>query len=95
MAAKPLDNEIISLSDVVKSPRGRKKVLDKDLLSALQPLKPGQAMRMKMFGQVPSESRADVSGKIRKHFIEAHGVKPSINYSPEGFPQVSFRKDAK
>ena len=89
-----MSDEIISIDQVVKSPRGRKKVIDAELLATLKKLKPGQAMRMKSFGSVPTEMRGDISAKIRKHFVEAHGVKPSINYSPEGYPQVSYRKDA-
>ena len=93
MAKHSIENDIIPVEQVVKSPRGRKKKIDAELLATLAALQPGQAIRMRSFGQVPQDMRGEVSAHIRKHFVEAHGVKPSINYSPEGYPQVSFRKD--
>ena len=89
-----MKDEIISAELIVKSPRGRKKVLDKDLLTKLAALAPGQAIALKSMGPIPKDLRQDVSAKIRKHFVEAHGTKPSINYTPDGFAQVSFAKRA-
>ena len=86
-----MQDEIISAESIVKSPRGRKKVLDSALLATLAKLEPGQAIRLKSLGSVPKDLRQDLSAKLRKHFVEAHGVSPSINYTPDGFAQVSFR----
>ena len=86
-----MTDQIIDIADVVKSPRGRKKVIDQGLLEILAPLKPGQAIRIESLGKIPTDLRGEVSAKLRKHFIEAHGAKPTINYSPEGYPQVGFR----
>lgn len=86
-------DEIISASDVVKVKRGRKAVLDPTLLESIGKLTPGQALRLAgAFGEVPADKRSTVSQQIRKHFSAAHpDGKCSVNYTPQGVPQVTYK----
>ena len=84
---------IISEEEVQRSPRGRKAVLDQDMLDLLGQLSPGQAALVTAFGNVEKDKRSAVSANIRKHFTAVHGedVSCRIEYSPgDNFPQVRF-----
>ena len=87
---------IITLEQRVKSKRGRTKVLDQALCTLLRNIPEGKGIMLeKTFGKVPAgDKRQEVSAKIRKHYLEVHGVKPSIDYTPDGVPQV-FRAKVK
>ena len=87
---------IITIDQRVKSKRGRTKILDNALLTLLREIPEGMGVKLeKTFGKVPAgEKRQEVSAKIRKHYLEVHGVKPSIDYTPDGIPQV-FRAKKK
>lgn len=87
------NDEFIDAAEVQVSPRGRKPVLNADLLSTLAKVKSGQAVRLaSTFGEVPADQRAAVSAVIRKHWAVAHpDVKPRIDFTPNGVPQVRAR----
>jgi len=82
----------IKIEEVRKLPRGRKANLDAALVKTLGGVKPGTAVELDTeFGEVPADKRSSVSQNIRKHWVAANGEdgpKPSINFSPEGVPQV-------
>lgn len=85
-------DEVISLSDVKVSPRGRRKVINTALAETLGKVKAGQAVALRgTFGTVPMEQRAKVSQTIRKHWQHVRADACRINYSPEGVPQVSIK----
>jgi hypothetical protein len=80
---------------VQRSPRGRKAVLDQDMLDLFEQLTPGAAVVITGFGNVEKDKRSAVSANIRKHFTAVHGedTKCRIDYSPgDNFPQVRFPK---
>lgn len=87
------NDEFIDVSEVQTSPRGRKPVLDGALLDTLKKVPAGKAVRLaKTFGNVPREGRPAVSAVIRKHWAVAHpGVKPRIDFTTDGVPQVRAR----
>lgn len=87
------NDEFIDVSEVQTSPRGRKPVLDADLLATFKKVPADKAVRLvKTFGAVPREQRPSVSAVIRKHWAVAHpNVKPRIDFTPEGVPQVRAR----
>jgi hypothetical protein len=88
------DNKIIPVSEVKKSPRGRPKQLIDGLVNALENVQPGYAILLgQTFGEVPVEERNKVSTIIRKHWLSVRADKPSINYTPDGIPQVSIRPE--
>lgn len=87
------NDEFIDIADVQTSPRGRKPVLDGALLETLKKVPNGKAVRLaKTFGNVAREERAAVSAVIRKHWAVAHpNVKPRIDFTQDGIPQVRAR----
>jgi hypothetical protein len=87
------NDEFIDAAEVQTSPRGRKPVLDADLLATLKKVSAGKAVRLaKTFGNVPREGRPAVSAVIRKHWTVAHpGTKPRIDFTVDGVPQVRAR----
>lgn len=91
----PVD-EIIDFADIVKSKRGRTKVLNQALITLLKGIPEGKGIKLEgTFGKVPAgDQRAKVSGEIRKHYLEVYGVLPSINYTPDGVAQVFRSKKA-
>jgi len=90
--SKNIQDEIISVSEITVSPRGRKKVINGVLADRLATIKPGQAAALRgTFGEVPTEQRAKVSQVIRKHWAHVRSDECRINYSPEGVPQVSIK----
>lgn len=92
--AKAIDNDdFIDVDEVTTSPRGRKPELDQALLDLLASIPAGKAARLsKTFGSVPKEKRQAVGAVIRKHWKAVYGeVKPRIDFTPEGVPQVRAR----
>jgi hypothetical protein len=84
--------EIIPVSEVRVSPRGRKTVFDADLLKALVALKDGQALVLTPFGNVPKAQRATVAQTIRKHWRHVREDECRIDWNGEtGMAQVSLR----
>jgi len=85
----------IKLADVRKLPRGRKSNIDPKLVATLRKLtNPTSALDLSdEFKTVPADKRQKVSQTIRQAWQAAHGddVKVSINYSPEGTPQVNIK----
>lgn len=92
MAGKNSD-DFIDVSEVTTSPRGRKPELDPALLELLASIPEGKAARLtKTFGAVPRDKRQSVGAVIRKHWKAVYGdVKPRIDFTPEGVPQVRAR----
>ncbi len=88
-----MSDEFIDVDAVETSPRGRKPVLDQSLVDLLKKVPEGKAVRLaKTFGNVEKERRSAVSATIRKHWTAAHpGVKPRIDFTAEGVPQVRAR----
>jgi hypothetical protein len=74
------------------SPRGRKKVLNADLLETLSKVTPDQGVALKgSFGKVAKSDRNAVSATIRKHWREVRSDDVRIDYSLDGIPQVRVR----
>lgn len=93
MAGKNED-AYIDVNDVQVSPRGRKPVLNPDLVAYLAGLPAGKAAVLSgFFGNVDSKARPAVSATIRKHWRAAHGEdsKPRIDYTLDGVAQVRYR----
>jgi len=88
-----MSDEIIDASEIVKSKRGRKAKFDANLLKVLKGVASGKAVRLtETFGKVPATDRPTVSAEIRKHWAKVQTDKPSIDYTPEGIPQVSHAR---
>jgi len=86
-------DEMISVTEIVKSKRGRKAKFDSNLLKVLKGVAAGKAVRLSTtFGAVPAADRPTVSAEIRKHWAKVQSDKPSIDYTPEGVPQVSHAR---
>jgi hypothetical protein len=87
-----MSDEIINASDVVVSPRGRKKELIPELLTTFKALKVGQAVRLSStFGEVSKEDRSRVSQIIRKHCRAVREDEMRIDYDTKGVPQVRIK----
>jgi hypothetical protein len=87
-----MSDEIINASDVVVSPRGRKKELIPELLTTFKALKVGQAVRLSStFGEVSKEDRSRVSQIIRKHCRAVREEEMRIDYDMKGVPQVRIK----
>jgi hypothetical protein len=87
-------DDFISVDEVQTSPRGRKPVLNPDLVKLLASIPAGKAARLeKTFGKVSRDQRAATSAVIRKHWKAAHGEasKPRIDFTTDGVPQVRAR----
>jgi hypothetical protein len=93
MAEAKVNDDFIDVSEVTASPRGRKPELDQGLVDLLASIPEGKAARLtKTFGAVPKEKRQAVGAVIRKHWKAVYGeVKPRIDFTPEGVPQVRAR----
>ncbi len=86
------EDKVISVSEIVTSPRGRKKVITPALAEKLRDLRAGQAVALAgTFGNVPMAQRTKVSQVIRKHWNHVRDDACRIQYSPEGVPQVSVK----
>lgn len=85
-------DEIISVDEIIASPRGKHIEKNYELIEAMRHLKPWQAMRLgSSFGKVDKEERNKVSHIIRRHWSAARDDLPRIDFSPEGIPQVRVR----
>lgn len=88
-------DEIIDVSQIVVAPRGRKAVIDSELVERFSTLEDGKAVRLSVkFGAVEKGTdRQRVSGSIRKAWAKAKpGTECSINYGVDGVPTVSRKK---
>ena len=87
------DDRIIPVTQISKAPRGRKANVNSELLSLLTKVKPGYAANLEtIFGSVERDERSRVSQIIRTHWRMCQDTRPSINYTPDGVPQVSHGK---
>lgn len=87
-----MEDEIIEVKEIIPSPRGKKLNFDEALLETLKRLPNNKAVRLAgTFGKVPSEDRQKVTHSIKRHWGLVRSDKPSVNFSPEGIPQVSVR----
>ena len=85
-------DEFISASEVIVSPRGRKKILNADLLETLSKVTADRGVALKgTFGNVAKDDRPTVSATIRKHWKEIRSDDVRIDFSPAGVPQVRVR----
>ena len=85
-------DEFIPADRVEVSPRGRKKILNADLLEVLAKVTPDRGVALKgTFGQVAKSDRPAVSATIRKHWQEIRSDDVRIDFSPAGVPQVRVR----
>jgi hypothetical protein len=87
------EDRIIPVGNIQKAPRGRKAQVNSDLLGLLKKVKPGYAADLRdIFGKVEKDERSKVSQSVRAHWKMCQTSKPSLNYSPEGYLQVSHAK---
>lgn len=87
-------DSIIPVNEIKKSHRGRSKELIDGLTNKLEEIQPGYAILLEQtFGEVPLSQRNKISTIIRKHWHLVRDDKPSINYTPEGIPQVSIKSE--
>lgn len=94
MPGKAEQDDFVSVDEVVVAPRGRKAVIDPDLVATLGKLREGQAVVVKRFGPITEKAkRPAVSQKIRSHWRAAGRTdEPRIDYHPTtGFPQVRVK----
>jgi len=85
-------DEFIPADQVEVSPRGRKKVLNADLLDVLAKVTPDQGVALRgTFGEVAKADRPAVSATIRKHWQEIRSDDVRIDFSLRGVPQVRVR----
>ena len=85
-------DEFIPADQVEVSPRGRKKILNADLLDLLDQVTPDQGVVLKgTFGAVSKADRPAVSATIRKHWAEIRSDDVRIDFSPQGYAQVRVR----
>lgn len=87
------DFEIISSDEIEKTPRGRKSTADPALISALQKMGKGDAIRITKYKQDPKSpkyatNKAKVSAQIRSAAKAAGKGKCSIMWSADGIPQA-------
>ena len=89
-----LTDDVISNDDVEVSPRGRRKILDKNLLAILGKVTPTHGVALgSTFGEVAKDDRPAVSASLRKHFLEVHpGKVARIDFTRAGVPQVRMRR---
>lgn len=82
--------KLIPVAEIRKAPRGRKPVIQNDLLEILKQVKPGFAADLSdIYGPVSKEERSKVSQVVRTHWKMVHNSKPSLNFSEDGILQVS------
>ena len=85
-------DEFIAADAVQVSPRGRKKILNQDLLATLAKVTPSQGVALKgTFGKVAKQDRPAVAATIRKHWREIREDEVRIDFTPEGIAQVRVR----
>jgi len=85
---------VITEDEIKVSPRGRRKVLDPNLLEALRHVKPGQPVVLEMFGSVTDKAdKQTVGASIRRHWREIRNDESRIDFAPgTGEVQVQVRK---
>jgi hypothetical protein len=87
-------NEFIPVSEMTSARRGRKRIVDVELLDTLAELAAqpeGTAVVLReTFGSVEKEKRAAIRSRILSHWSELNDPRSlSIKFSdPEGIPQV-------
>ena len=87
-----MDDQFIPADSVKVSPRGRKKVLNADLLATLKKVTPEKGVALRgTFGNVAKQDRPAVAATIRKHWREVRSDEVRIDFTPEGVPQVRVR----
>jgi hypothetical protein len=84
-------DEFIPADQVEVSPRGRKKILNGDLLDVLAKVTPDQGVVLKSLGTISKTDRPTVSATIRKHWKEIRTEDVRIDFSPAGYAQVRVR----
>ena len=84
-------DEFIPADQVEVSPRGRKKILNADLLETLSKITPKQGVILRSLGKVSKTDRPAVSATIRKHWKEIRTDEVRIDFSPAGYAQVRVR----
>jgi hypothetical protein len=85
-------DEFIAADAVKVSPRGRRKVLNQDLLATLAKVTPKQGVALRgTFGEVAKSDRPAVAATIRKHWREIRTEEVRIDFTPEGVAQVRVR----
>ncbi len=85
-------DEIISVTEIEPSPRGKRTDFKPELLETLKRLPKGKAVKLSgTFGNVSHDDRDKVSHAIKRHWEKVRNDKPSIDFSPEGVPQVKAR----
>lgn len=88
------NDRLIPIEKIEKSQRGRKMILIDGLSNVLKDVKPGYAALLSStFGNVPMSDRNKVSSNIRKHWKLIRNDKPSIQYTPDGIPQVTIKPE--
>lgn len=89
-----MEDEIIEIEEIIPSPRGKKLTFDEALLETLKRLPKGKAVRLAgTYGKVSSHDRQKVTHSIKRHWGLVRDDKPSVNFSPDGIPQVSVRNN--
>ncbi len=89
-------DEVVEISDIQISPRGRKAEFDNELLEKIRNLPTDKGLRlvsMQVDDPTNKSQTQTVGGKIRKHWREVFGTesgapKPRIDFSTEGVPQL-------
>lgn len=89
--------EIIEASEVKKVRRGRKSNVDPRLIDGLRTLKAGKAVRLPNQGLDPKAptyrtDKARVSASLRSACRAAGHQKFSIEFSPDGVPQITITR---
>jgi hypothetical protein len=85
-------DEFIPANEVIVSPRGRKKILNADLLETLSKVTVDRGVALGgTFGNVAKADRAAIGATIRKHWKEIRNDDVRIDWSPAGVPQVRVR----
>lgn len=92
--AAPATDAFIDPGEIISRPRGRKAIIDQQLVDTFRKLPAGKAVRLEShYGRVAKAEQAKVSARIRTAWKVAYpGTQCSIAYTPEGVPQVSRRK---
>jgi hypothetical protein len=87
-----MKDEFIAADAVKVSPRGRRKVLNQDLITTLAKVTPAQGVALKgTFGNVSKADRPAVAATIRKHWREIREDEVRIDFTPDGVAQVRVR----
>lgn len=93
----PWEFEIIDAQNVSRVPRGRKSNVDPRLIEGLRTLTAGKAVRLPQQALDPKspdyrKDKARVSASLRSACRSAGHEKFTIEFSPEGVPQITIKK---